>query len=278
LAARERKLQWSGDLEQDMSNGQCVRVAGALAFLGAFVPAVWAHAYVRQLPSAPTAKFTSSKHELRKVILDGNTVTLVDVLTGTDDWSRPDPAHLRTDKARLAPALRGQFQRFYGGVVGWMLVPAGWHLQFVAIGADGNSSYTFVAPQGAVAGWLDYGVTPACVSCLLGSADGLLPGAWEQEVAIGYVHGSKPWRPVPTPSRFDHPNACTALLRYRSGGLTVFSAMLSSTPMDEANRGNTSLAEVYAALPSSKAALAQAIVASLQHNYPACQGAWSLAE
>lgn len=256
-----------------------LRNTGAIALLWwLFIPSAYAATGSRTLPSAPQSSSVEGRdYSLRDIAMDhanahltgGIPVTLIDVFTGTGDWARPDLAHLPAYKATMPTRLRGQFRLFYGQVVGWMLVPAGWRVQFAAIGADGNTGYTFVAPTGAGSGWLDYGVTPACRSCLLANADGLLPGAWDQLVAQGYVHGAMPWHPAPVPDRLDHPDECTALLRYGSGTLSVHAAVLSSVPMDS-KRGDLSLAEVYAALPSFRAASAEAIVDSFRRAYPAC--------
>lgn len=260
---------------------QVLGVASVLALAWSSAMPLAADTYVRRLPAAPAAS-AHFKRVQHKVIVGGQPVTLISVLTGMGDWDRPDDRQLQTDRTRLPSSLQGRFQRFYGGVVGWMLVPAGWRLLSAAIGADGGSSYSFVAPGGAARGWLIYGATPACVACMLGAADGLLPGAWQREVAMGYAHGARPWQPIPAPGRLDHPNDCTALLRYRSGGLTVHGVLLSTTPMAQAGRDgeDVSLVETYAALPASQSALGRAIVASLRANYPACAGragAWNFA-
>lgn len=246
------------------------------------IPGTYAAADARTLPGAPQSSSVEGRdYLLRDVALDpantrltgGIPVTLIDVFTGTGDWAKPDLARLPAYKANLPTKLRGRFRLFYGQVVGWMLVPAGWRVQFAAIGADGNTGYTFVAPTGAGSGWLAYGMTPACRSCLLSHADGLLPGAWHQLVAQGYVHGKTPWHPMPEPDSLDHPDDCTALLRYRSGELSVHAAVLSSEPMAALNTAQVdlSLAEVYAALPSSKAAIAEDIVARFRRTFPACR-------
>jgi hypothetical protein len=110
-------------------------------------------------------------------LTEGMPVTLIDVRTGTGDWVRPDLADVPAYKANIPAKLSGRFQLFYGGVAGWMLAPEGWRVKHASIGVDGNAGYTFVAPTGRGSGWLDYDITPACLSCVLGEADGLLPGA-----------------------------------------------------------------------------------------------------
>jgi hypothetical protein len=60
--------------------------------------------------------------------------------------------------------------------------------------------------------------------------------------------------------------------RYRSDALSVSAAVLSSEPMDglRSAQGFLSLAEVSVALPSSKAAIADAIMGSFRRTFPAC--------
>lgn len=199
----------------------------------------------------------------------GTSVTLIDVLTGTGDWARLDAVHLPALDATVPAAARAQLHWFYGGMVGWMPVPAGWRLREAVIGADGNTGYTFVAPAGAASGWLSYGITPACLSCVLGQVEGLLPGAYRQEAAHGHAHGAGPLSLRPVPDALAHPDACTALLRYRSGALVVRAAVLSSQPLVQP-KGDLSAADVYVALPAAQAALAAAIIGDFRHRFVAC--------
>jgi hypothetical protein len=196
-------------------------------------------------------------------------VTLVDVVDGTGEWDRPLAARLPPIDMAVPPSIRTQLHWFYGGVVGWMPVPSGWRLQYAARGADGNTGYLFVAPAGAASGWLTYGIIPACLSCLLETADGLLPGAYEQEVANGYVHGPGPLPLRPVPDRLAHPDDCTALLRYRTGRLTVRAAVLSSEPLAKPE-GSLSEADVYVALPARQDGIAEAIVGNFRRRFAAC--------
>jgi hypothetical protein len=202
-------------------------------------------------------------------------VTLIDVLTGAGDWDRPDAARLPPVDMVVPASVRRRLYWFYDGVIGWMPVPSGWRLQYAASGADGNTSYTFVAPGGAVSGWLAYGVIPACLSCLLGAADGLLPGAYEQEVANGYVHGVGPLPLQPVPDVLEHPDECTALLRYRADPLIARAAVLSSQPLARP-KGDLSEADVFVALPAEQATLAEAIIGNFRHHFAACHapGGW----
>jgi hypothetical protein len=253
-----------------------VRASGVLVLLWLSAFTASADTYARHLPTAPQAQQTDLEYEQRTVVIGGEPVTLIDVPTGIGDWDRPDPARMQTNNGRIVPSQHGTFQWFYGGVVGWMLVPAGWHLRHASIGADGSSAYAFVAPQGAASGWLQYSIIPACVGCIVNEADGLLPGGWERAVALDLSNGTKPWQPVPVPERLDHPDVCTALLSYRVGGLTVHGAVLSSAPMAKVGNDDVSLVEIYVALPAKKSTSADAIIASFRHEFPPCLGKWNL--
>jgi len=261
--------------------------AAALAWLCA--PALCAGEQVHALPTTQTVQAWPPSREGRDYSLrqrvvhpasdasgKGAPVTLIDVWTGVGEWARPDAGRLPANDMAIPEKARTQLQWFYGDVVGWMPVPSGWRLQNASMGADGNTSYTFVAPRGAASGRLSYGVIPACLSCLLGAAEGLLPGAYEQEVANGYVHGAGPLPPRPEPDVLAHPDECTALLRYRSGSLVAWAAVLSSQPI-ATPKGDLSEADVFVALPADQAALAEAIIGNFRHRFAACHapGGWT---
>jgi len=243
------------------------------------VPALHAAGQVHELPTMKGLWVSREgrDYSLRQAVLHpagtvagkGMPVTLIDVLDGTGEWDRPRAVRLPPVDGAVSASARERLHWFYGDVVGWMPVPAGWRLQYVAIGADGNTGYIFVAPAGAASGWLSYGVIPACRGCLLSAVDGLFPGAYEQEVANGYVHGAGPLPLKPVPDMQAHPDDCTALLRYRTGRLTVRAAVLSSEPLAK-SEGDLSEADVYVALPARQGGLAEAIVEGFRHRFAAC--------
>jgi len=245
----------------------------AMALLCAAGSQVYAAAGVRELPGTPeTRSAAGTDYSLRTVPFGGATVTLIDVHSGVGDWTRPDPTKL--------PALptspsspKDAVQWFYGDVAGWMAVPQGWRVQSAAIGADANAHYTFAAPDGATSGWVSYTVIPACEECLLQESEALLPGAGEQLAA---KHDATPiylGQTNPVMSWQSRPDDCTALFRYRLGGLTVHAAVLSSVPVSalETGRGALALADVYAALPAAKSALAGFMVEGFRQAFHACR-------
>jgi len=233
---------------------------------------------VRELPSTPELKSApGSDYALRVVPFAGASVTVIDVHSGLGDWSRPDAGKLPA----LPPPPSGKdaVQWFYGDIAGWMAVPAGWRLQRAAIGADATSRYTFVAPDGAASGWVTYAVIPACEECLLQEAEALLPGAGEQLAARHDASAINLGQTNPVMSWQSRPDDCTALFRYRSAGLTVHAALLSSVPVAalDTGKGTLALVDVYAALPPAKAALADYLVGSFRQAFAACRSpqGWS---
>jgi len=250
-----------------------------VAVLGMFGSRTRAGEGVRELPAVPEgASAAGTDYALRTVAFGGASVTLVDVHGGLGDWTRPQLADLSPLPAATPPG-KDAVQWFYGGVAGWMAVPTGWRLQRAAIGADANARYTFVAPEGAASGWVTYSVIPACEECLLQEADGLLPNAGEQ---LASRHDASPvllGQTNPVMSWQSRPDDCTALFRYRANGLTVHAAVLSSVPVSalETGKGDLALADVYAALPASKSALADFMVNGFRQTFHACQSpqGWS---
>lgn len=250
----------------------------AMALLWEMGSQVHAAAGVRELPTTPEMQSAAgADYALRTVPFGGVTVTLIDVHSGMGDWTRPNVADLSPLPSSTPPG-KDAVQWFYGGVAAWMAVPAGWRLQQASIGADANARYTFVAPAGASSGWVTYAVIPACEECLLQEAEGLLPGAGEQ---LASRHDASPillGQTNPVMSWQSRPDDCTALFRYRSGGLTVHAAVLSSVPMAslETGKGALALAEAYAALPAAKSALADFMVNNFSQTFAACRspGGW----
>jgi hypothetical protein len=247
-------------------------VAMAMAS-GACLP-VRAGDAVRELPSAPEMQSAPGvDYALREISLGGATVTVIDVHSGTGDWTRPDAARLPALSAPAPSSAKDPVHWFYAAIAGWMAVPTGWRVQRASIGGDGNARYTFVAPDGAASGWVSYTVIPACEECALDAAEALLPDAGEQ---LATRHDGVPIRlgqTNPVMSWQSRPDDCTALFRYRAGSLTVHAAVLSSVPVTalDTGKGSFALADVYAALPANKAALAEAMVGSFREAYPACR-------
>lgn len=245
----------------------------AMALLWGMVSQVYAATGVRELPATPEIRSAvGTDYALRAVPFGGLSVTLIDVHSGVGDWTRPDPTKLPALPTSPSSS-KDAVQWFYGDVAGWMAVPQGWRVQRATIGVDANAHYTFAAPEGASSGWVSYTVIPACEECLLQESEALLPGAGEQLAA---KHDATPiylGQTNPVMSWQSRPDDCTALFRYRLGGLTVHAAVLSSVSVSalETGRGALALADVYAALPAAKSALASFMVEGFRQAFPACR-------
>lgn len=245
-----------------------------VVFWALCAPVLHATDGIRELRSTPQLQSSAgTDYVLRTTSFGGLAVTLIDVHSGSGDWIKADVSKLPPlPAAPLASSKESPVQWFYGDSVGWMPVPAGWRVQRAAIGADGNTIYTFTAPDGASAGWLSYTVIPACESCILQAAAGLLPGAGERlastnqqpVINLGQTHPVMSWQ--------SRPDDCSLLFRYRTGTLTVRAAVLGSVSMAmDDTKGDLSLADVYAALPDRQSALADYLVGHFQQAFPACR-------
>lgn len=251
-----------------------VFVVAAMALLwGLCTPALRAADGVRELRNAPQMQSSAgTDYVLHTAPFGDLVITLIDVHSGTGDWIKTDAAKLPPLPDARPTSSREPLQWFYGDTVGWMPVPAGWRVQRATMGGDGNAIYSFTAPEGVAGGWLTYTVIPACESCILEAAAGLLPGAGERLVStnqqpvvnLGQTHPVMSWQ--------SRPDDCSLLFRYRSGALTVRAAVLSSVSMAmDDTKGDLALADVYAALPERQSSLADYLVNHFQQAFPACR-------
>jgi len=229
---------------------------------------------VRELRSTPDRHSApDADYVLHATSYGGASVTLIDVHAGAGDWLRADPAKLPPFPGDAPVAGKSPWQWFYGAIAGWMPVPAGWRLQRAEVGMDGGTVYTYASPDGASAGWITFTVIPACVGCMLDETNGLLPGAGERlatltgspESSLGQTHPLMSWQ--------SRPDECTALFRYRSDGLTVHAAVLSSVPIAAlgSQKGDLAVADVYAALPAGKSGAADYLLEHFRQAFPACR-------
>ncbi|WP_243040390.1 DUF4850 domain-containing protein [Dyella sedimenti] len=252
------------------------RAAAAAMLCWLYLSTAQAAVGVRELRSTPDLRSAAgTDYALRESAVGSVAVTLIDVRAGSGDWVRVDAARLPPLPAGWSAAKEPPHW-FYADTAGWMPVPAGWRVQRAVIGADGNAIYTFTAPEGASAGWVTYTVIPACVGCMLDEAAGLLPGAGERLAALNDQPVINLGQTNPVMSWQSRPDECTALFRYRMGGLTVRAAVLSSVPIAD-GKGDLSLADVYAALPERETGLADFLVGHFQQAFPACRApnGWS---
>lgn len=149
---------------------------------------------------------------------------------------------------------------------GWFITPAGWHEQHASLGTDGTSSWTFVAPGGEEHGWFSIGVVPACVSCMLGDAEGYFPAAirlYNDE----YHNGPSAITLVPVQHKLSHPDLCTALLAYRSDGLEVQGQLYFSPPIKN-NYRSDGLTSIFVAMPPGEERMQTLMLTSFWGSHP----------
>lgn len=245
-----------------------------MAWSLSILPSLHAAVGVRELPTTPDAVSAAGKdYALRNLHLGDQDVTLIDVNSGLGDWTRPDATKLPALPDDLPATMHGRLQWFYGDTVGWMPVPTGWHVQRAVIGLDGGTEYTFAAPSGAAAGWLSYAVDPACVGCMLETANGLLPGAGEHLAALSGGSAANLGQTNPVMSWQSRPDDCTVLFRYRAAGLGVSAAVVSSVPVSalDSQQGSLAVATVYAAIPAAKPNLADYVLGRFRQTFAACR-------
>jgi hypothetical protein len=193
----------------------------------------------------------------------------IEVLTGTGDWDKGSPTAPPEFVLKSAAALRDQVALFKGSAFdGWLAIPRNWRVQYAAEGADGSGGVTFVAPGGARRGWIAYGVIPACVGCILGSADGLFPDAHRlYDAFLGTI--TPPETLSPKPDSLTFPDRCTALITYRSAGLVVESINFWLPPLpggpDPYSTG------IFVALPAKDAVLQDYLITAFERTRPALQ-------
>lgn len=193
----------------------------------------------------------------------------ITVLNGVGGWDGPfalrpsryvlnSPTKLR-DKIALFQVERQDS----GG--GWIAVPRGWRVASAGAGAQGSWSALFVAPNGPGSGWLAVDASGPGAIEVLSRAQGYFPGAYKLllETFPHSIYGGTTLSPKPT--SLTHPNPCTALVTYQSGGLTV---------KQVAQSGDDGITNYSVALPTNDAVLQNFLFASFREAHPrrSCPG------
>lgn len=206
----------------------------------------------------------ATRADLNGQTTDGIPVWLIDIRgpLGWDSGVQPSPPVFmisKSDHFRNRVALFGSDQG------GWLVVPKGWRVNAAVEGAQPGYGISFVAPGGADEGWMISGSTSG-IGSILASGEGLFPSAQRRYLAfvnrpiglgtgltpVTFVQG--PVRLSPSPTSITHPNRCTALVTYRSGGLVVKGIALWQPPMHPYSSDPYS-ASMYIAMPTKDAEL-----------------------
>ena len=199
------------------------------------------------LPTKHSADGPGGGFRLRKVTSadangqtkDGVPAWLIDIdgPTGWDSGVKSGPPSFVGSKSAR---FRNRVALFGSDQAGWLVVPKNWRVRYAVEGAQPGYGLGFVAPGGAAAGWMISWSTSGMGS-ILASGEGLFPSAQRRYLAfinrpvgagltpVTFVQGTV--RLSPTPTSIIHPNRCTALVTYRSGGLVVKGIALWQPPI-----------------------------------------------
>ena len=191
----------------------------------------------------------------------GISTMVVTVLDGEGSWDGPSsgsppdfvvngPTHLRAKLALFqVPGLGG----------GWIAVPTGWRVISAGAGAQGSWEATFVASDGPSHGWLLIGGSGPGETEVFSAAEGYFPCAYqlENEIIPGTLTRDATLRPKP--DSLTHPDPCTALVSYRSGGLAVKGVR---------QFGRDGMTSFWVALPATQAALQTFLLNAYRKGHP----------
>ena len=202
-----------------------------------------------------------------RVVIDAP-ATAVDILELYGDkqaWDSVDPAKVPAYRPSIPARIRSGIALFYGRSFGWVVVPRSWTLINARVGEDGSGEMVFRAPGGWRDGWEAVGTIPACISCMWGATNGLVPAAYK---AIGIDYKGMPddlpaTKIKPRPLGLTHPDPCTAILRYRSPRSTM---PIRATVLFN-NKGTLWERDIHLALPKKEKTLGDYIFASYRATH-----------
>lgn len=188
---------------------------------------------------------------------------VVTVLDGTGGWdgpsSMPPPAFLLKSSATIRSKV-ALFQVEAGSGGGWIVVPRGWRVVSAGAGAQGSWGTTLVAPDGPSHGWILIGGSGPGATEVFSAAEGYFPGAYRLENEI--IPGTLTHDSIlsPEPHTLMHPDQCTALVSYKSGGLAVKSIKQFG--------GDDGITSFSVALPASEATLQSFLFHAYRKEHP----------
>jgi hypothetical protein len=179
-------------------------------------------------------------------------------------WDDGEAAELPSMALDIPAALRDRMQLFHADALGWIAVPRGWRVQRTAVGMDGTTVFSFVAPQGPSAGWMSLTEIPACLGCIYEAAQGLFPGAHKQ---LDELMESRSPEPVldPKPEKLERLDRCTVRVDY-----TPPQSPQARLLAIYQQQGDPSFSELTVAVPSELAAYADYALAAFRHGHDAC--------
>lgn len=200
--------------------------------------------------------------DLGNVSTHGIPAWTIRILDGTDSWdgptSLPPPRTVVDAPAKLRDRI-ALFQVESSMQGGWIVVPRGWRVTNAAAGAQGSWGVIFVAQGGPQDGWLLVGASGPGMTEVFSGAEGYFPGAYRLENAIIPHALAGDVSLTPRPASLTHPNRCTALVTYKSGGLAVKGMK---------QLGDDGISGFSIALPPDEAALQNFLFAAFRRTHP----------
>ncbi|WNL46608.1 DUF4850 domain-containing protein [Dyella sp. BiH032] len=243
-------------------------------FLAAVLVSVHAEPQQRTLTGPPSHYLSTQGEDFRLVPAhprDGAgrpitrlPATRIELKDEEGEWEQVRDADIPPFALPLADEVRPQLQLFYASATGWMVVPRGWKPRRTAVGVDGNTIFSFVAPDGAAAGWMSWTLYPACLGCIYEAAQGLFPGAHK---ALDELMETRTPEPSlePRPDTLERLDRCTVRLAYRLPASPPVRAM---AVFDQT--GDPFYRELAVGVPESRSALAASLLASFQSAHGGC--------
>lgn len=201
---------------------------------------------------------------------------LLDIPSGTGGWISPEPNSVPAFPVLLPRNMHNRIQLFYSGEKGspemWLVVPRDWVIWNAGNGADGSFSFQFIAASGLTSGWMQVSGQGGCAGCMPEVVSGLGIPAAERAFKDNEFPplNAKLW---PKPSALVHPDACAALLTYKTGKNTIHGAVLLYVDDSDQADGTES---VYISLPDHESTLGRFIATTflksrMQLNHYSCK-------
>lgn len=204
----------------------------------------------------------ATSKDLNRMSTRGISAWAITIKNGVDGWDgptnlAPPRAVLNAPKELREKIALFQVESALGG--GWVAVPSGWQVVSAVAGAQGSWGVTFIAPSGSHGGWITLGGSGPGATEVFSGAEGFFPGAYHLENEI--IPGELTHDPTlsPTPRSLVHPNPCTALVSYKSGGLIVNGLK---------QLGDDGITGFFIALPDNEAELQKILFAAFRMEHP----------
>lgn len=227
----------------------------------------------RHLPEPPDGSASRLDSDYRLVAVsargpDGQVIDDVPAFRialngGFGDWVAADS--VPTLKRDIPAKLRAQLALYLTPLGDWLVVPRDWKIFQGALGGDGGTDISFVAPAGIRAGWMHWTAHPACVGCIYAAAESVFPQAHRRLDELLSRDTPEPLL-SPNPERLKLADRCTANLAWRSPGSPPVRAImyLVDDPYDAQFR------QLVIASAPSRTGTVDLALAEFRESLPSC--------